>query len=277
MKPENGFPDRYRFSLSGPRFQLAYVAALANGMSSVPFLNWCRRVVGLGLFTAATPASALLTVVVFTLLLSGLFFGAWEVVRRKFKDDPDLPESRRLFLLTFIASLGFILFQTVAYFEGSAGEYALHAFVFSLAATLSFLALVVPPVWFGARDARHGFFCAGLFWATSFIGAFQDYPALPVGGYFYGVRMAAVFLYFTSGIRVQRILAGLVVVLTCAPSAAFGLLGGLAWILRRQYDTSDERRKAQKELMEPIGRAGTNFPDRESELKDAQAESEKEG
>jgi len=270
-------PDRYRFSLSGPRFWLAYVAAVANGMSSVPFLNRCRSVIGLEPFSAATPGSALLTVCVFIFLLSGLYLGAWAVARWKFRNDPDLPESKRLLLLTFVASLGFICFQTVDFFEGTAGEDPLHAFVFSLAATGSFLTLVVPPALFGARDPRHGFFCAGLFWATSFLGAFNYYPSLPVGAYFYGVRMAVVFLYFTSGFWVQRILAGLVAFLTCSPSVGFALLGGLAWVLRRQYDTSDEGRMAQKHLMKPIGRAGTAFLEEESELKDTRPESEKEG
>jgi hypothetical protein len=226
--------SRYRFSLSGPRFQLAYVAAVGTGMGSIPFLDWLRARAGLVPLRDAAAVSIFLSALFLFGFLTMAYLGAWRFTRRRFAGDPDLPESGRLLLLMYASTMpGLLLCALLLTAIGHGTGYYGDSFLVYYVGWGVVSALL--PVPFAVRDPRHGFFCAS-FGSLGGLGAlFMMDDGGGVGLYVIGAAMAIVFLYFTSGIWVQRIMAiVLSVLVNCSPGLLGATVGTISWAIRRK-------------------------------------------
>jgi len=230
-----------RLSIGGPKFWLAYVAAVGNGMSSVPFINWCRARMGLVPVWEAAPVSFAVTMVTGLVFLTALFLGSWRIVRRKFEGDPDLPESRRLLVLVYLSSVPFVLMMVSYYLDEWSAYHLDNHDVGSLEGPFWYVNLALyavgfaVPIYYAVRDPRHGFFFAAFSSLATISVLAGRTPEREVQLYIIGARMAIVFLYFASGIWVQRIIAGILSALLCNPLGILGArVGSIAWGIRRR-------------------------------------------
>jgi hypothetical protein len=199
----------------------------------------------------AAAVSGLLSALFLFALLTMAYLGAWAFTRRKFIGDPDLPESGRLLLLVYASTIPGLLFSALVLIGMGKGTY--HYGEFSLVYFLGWgLVTALLPVPFAVRDPRHGFFC-GSFGSVAGISALF---VMGDGGgaalYVIGGGMAIVFLYFTSGIRIQRIIAILLCVLVrCSPGLLGATVGTISWAIRR-------RRARQRETLALKAEDGTS-------------------
>jgi uncharacterized protein (DUF697 family) len=221
------------FTIGGPKFWLAYVAAAGNGMCSLAFVNWFRSRLGLPEIAEAEGEPVFLTALVFLVFISLFFFLAWKVVSRRYEGHPDLPNSKRLLILVFAASapltLSLIVAQAVENYTVETEMYS----VVLMAAAVILLALI--PVPFSVRDPRHGFFCAQLSMMTALGPAYGFEEPGHIELYIVGIRMAVVYLYFILGVWPQRVIAIVAsVVVGCSPGMLGAAVGTISWAIRRK-------------------------------------------